>query len=126
MSGVSGAREFAAAIRHAASDITSGAEKVVEKGALNVKKDLQKQLQGSRSFRGIARSITYDRTGLSAEIGPDKSAGAGGALANIAYWGGSGWGVHSGGTVEDPGEALKREEPFFEKYLMEEAVKSFD
>lgn len=119
----SGAREFAAVIRHAAADITPGAEKVVFKGAMNVKRDLQEKLRASTHFKGVAPSITFDMDGLSAEIGPEKGSGSGAPLAHFAYWGGANGG---GGTVEDPEEALKREEPIFEKHLLELAVKSFD
>lgn len=127
MSGVSGAREFAAVVRHAARGITPDAEKVLFKGAMNVKRDLQEKLRASAHFKGVARSITFDIEGLSAEIGPEKGAGSGAPLADKAYWGGAGWGgVHSGGTVEDPEEALNREAPNLEKWLAEAAVKSFD
>lgn len=127
MSGVSGAREFAAVVRHAARDITPEAEKVLFKGAMNVKKDLQSQMRKSSSFSELAGAITFDIDGLSAEIGPTKAhRGGNGTLgfgANIAYFGGANGG---GGTVEDPEEAGKREAPYFEKWLAEAAVKSFD
>lgn len=127
MSGASELRAFAAQVKHAAADITPAAEKVIAKGAHNIRQDLQAQLRASTHFKGVAGSITYDLDGLSAEIGPDKASGSGGALANIAYFGGAGWGGrHSGGTVEDPEEALNREAPHVEKWLAEEAVKSFD
>lgn len=124
---MSGAREFAAVLR-AAADIAPEAEKVLFKGAMNVKRDLQDKLRASKHFKGVARSITFDVDGLSAEIGPEKASGSGGALANIAYFGGHAWGssVFSGGNIEDPEAALKREAPVFEKHLLELAVKSFD
>lgn len=119
---MSGARGFAASLR-AASDVSGEVEKVVFKGAMNIKKDLQGQLRGSAHFKGVAPSVTFDIEGLSAEIGPERGAGSGAPLAHFAYWGGANGG---GGTVEDPEEALKREIPTFTKHVLEVAVKSFD
>lgn len=84
---------------------------VVNKGALNVKNQMQADMRRSRHFKA-ARWITYDietgAEGITAEIGPVK-AGAGN-LAHIAYFGGRNGG---GGTVRDPEEAMKEEEPRF-------------
>ena len=94
--------------------IPAQAAAVVAKGALNIKNDQQEQMQKSRYFGAVARSINYDLettpTATTAIIGPRKGPGQPGALANIAYFGGAHGG---GGTVEDPEEALKREEPKF-------------
>ncbi|WP_019148472.1 hypothetical protein [Timonella senegalensis] len=115
-------RAFATTVRAAAKDITPDAEKVMFKGAMNVKRDLQKQMRASRHFKGATNSITFDQAGLSVEIGPEKASGSGGAIANVAYFGTS----RGGGTVEDPLEALNREAPYVEKYLLELVVKSFE
>jgi hypothetical protein len=123
VSGVSGGREFAAVVRHAAADIVPAVEKVVFKGAMNIKSEMQSALRGSAHFKGVAPSVTFDIEGLSAEIGPERGAGSGAPLAHFAYWGGANGG---GGTVEDPEEALKREAPVFTKHVLAEAVKSFD
>lgn len=117
-----GAREFAAVIKHAAADITSEAEKVVFKGATNVKKEMQRTISSSTHFKGAAPSVTFDMDGLSAEIGPEKASGAGGAIMNIGYFGGVRGG---GGTVEDPEEPLIRETPNVQKWLADAAYRSF-
>lgn len=93
---------------------------VVARGALNVKKDLQAEMGKSGHFGQLARSIDYDirrasggdAFSVEAEIGPNK-ARAGGALANVAYFGTS----RGGGTVADPREALEREVPNLMDYL---------
>lgn len=77
-------------------------EQTVEKGALELKDQLNANLRASRHFRGAAGSVTYD--GLVAlgsvgfEVGPDKDR-RGGALANIAFFGTS----RGGGTVDMDG-----------------------
>lgn len=117
-------RAFAAELR-AAGDVQPEVEKVLFKGAMNIKKDLQEKMRASTHFKGAAGAISFDIRGLSAEIGPTK--GSPGSLANLAYFGGTGWGgKHSGGTVEDPEEALLREVPAFEKHLTEIAVRSLE
>lgn len=119
-------RRYAASLAAAAESVPREARQVVSKGALNIKTDMQSQVRKSTHFsgRGVAESISYDmREGAGfteAEIGPVK--GTPGDLLNIAYFGTS----LGGGTVEDPGEALKREEPKFAKALadiMAKAVK---
>lgn len=84
---------------------------VVSKGALNVKNQMQRDMARSKYFRA-ARFINYDIESnhghVEAEIGPRRM-GAGN-LAAIAYFGGSNGG---GGTVRDPEEAMKEEEPRF-------------
>jgi len=112
-------------LRAAVADMTSVDSRlrpdvaaVVKKGAQNVKEDLQAQARKSRHFRGFAPGISYDMVDdFEAEIGPAK--GKPGSLANIAYFGTS----RGGGTVEEPGEALQREVPSFEKYLGDIAEK---
>lgn len=92
--------------------------KVVGKGALNVKNTMQQDARRSRHFR-LERDIgydhfTFDGTGLSAQIGPQRR-GAGN-LAAIAYFGGAHGG---GGTVRDPQRAADEEAPRFERALAE-------
>jgi hypothetical protein len=74
-------------------------------------------MASSPSFRGLARSITYDThtdpTGVEVQVGPDKAKG--GALANIAYFGAPSTG--GGATVPDPYLAALAEAPALEKYL---------
>lgn len=97
---------------------------VVEKGALNVKNDMQEKARNSKHFKGMAKGISYDmqqggfgETGVyAAEIGPTK--GSPGALGNIAYFGTS----RGGGTVEHPDAALQREAPKFSEALADLAT----
>lgn len=108
-------RAFAAQLTQAPALVEREARAVVSKGAVNIKDDMNAELAKSKHFKGIAGSVTYDMRSsgafgggaIEAEIGPDHSRG--GALANIAYFGTS----RGGGTVEDPEEALAREEPKF-------------
>lgn len=99
----------------AANGVMPEIRKVVSKGALNVKNQMQSEAAGSRHFK-FASTINYDLTGnavmAEAEIGPRKL-GAGN-LANIAYFGGSRGG---GGTVPDPEGAMNAEASGFESAL---------
>lgn len=119
-----------------AADLASSPERVmrevkqvVSKGALNIKKQLISEAQGSQSFGRVAATINYDLNvdgnSAEAEIGPDKdvatpwgsrrgnrpgSDGSAASLAGIAYFGGSRGG---GGTLPDPIGALEAEGPNF-------------
>ena len=106
-------RALAVDMRQAVRKATGETKKIVAKGALEIKKDLQGQMAGSKHFKGFARGITYDVLdgGFSAEIGPEK--GKPGSGANLGYFGTS----RGGGTVEDPIEALLREAPEVERRL---------
>lgn len=94
---------------------------VIEKAALNIKKQLQAEARKSRHFRQIGSAISYDikvrgassGAEVEAEIGPEK--GSPGSLANIAYFGTS----RGGGTVPDPRGALDAEAPNVERFLGE-------
>lgn len=96
--------------------VQRGVRPVVSKGALNVKNQLAKEMGGSQHFGQIKSSISYDievsGDGVEAKIGPDKGR-AGGALANVAYFGTS----RGGGTVPDPEAALSAEGDNFERAL---------
>lgn len=87
---------------------------VVKKGALNIKKTMQEDLGGSKSFKGVRPAVNFTMSGNAnfsqADIGPVK--GSPGSLANIAYFGTS----RGGGTV-DVENGLKQEAPRFEKAL---------
>lgn len=86
-------------IPNAAYKATSG---VLEKGALDLKDQLNANLANSRHFKGASGSVTYDRKislgSVSFEVGPDKQR-RGGALGNIAFFGTS----RGGGTVDIDG-----------------------
>lgn len=94
---------------HATYEAVRYARPVVQRGAQNIKNQLQSEARNSRHFR-LERDISYDieDDGFAAEIGPEK--GGVGALANIAYFGGANGG---GGTVPDPRGALEAEVPRF-------------
>lgn len=88
---------------------------VLKKGAQNVKEEMAADARGSRHFKGMAGSISYDsdyRVGQPAyEVGPDKSR-RGGALGNIYYFGTS-----RGGGSGDLEKPLRSEGPRLEKSL---------
>lgn len=97
---------------------------VVQKAALNIKTDLQREAQETTHFPGVARSISYDTfavgDGWVAEIGPEIGhprghARAQGSLAWIAYEGTA----RTGPTFPDPSGALEREADAFRRYLGE-------
>ena len=100
-----------------------GVRAVVAKGALNIKNDLRNQANASgiAEARALGRFINYDtkmRPGsVTAEIGPEEqekgSAGHGGSFAFL-YFGNS----KNGPVLPDPGDALMREVPNLEKYIL--------
>lgn len=131
-------RTLAADMRNVTARLSQHVRPVVEKGAVNIKADLQEQARKSRHFAPLARAISYDITGgdkYEAEIGPET--GRPGSLGNIAYFG-AGQGVYragprfaqvayfgtakGGGTVEDPSAALEREAPKFADALADLAA----
>lgn len=111
-------RALSADITKAGAKVLPDVEKVVFKGAMNVKKRMQEEAKSSRSFKGITPSIDFDLTagpnGVEAEIGPRHGPGEAGNLANIAYFGTS----RGGGTV-DFEKPLTEEQPKFEKAIAE-------
>jgi hypothetical protein len=105
----------------AAGVVLRDARAVVEKGALNIKKDAAQRIRGLAHARAYPFSITYDvysgLTGPVAEIGPDKTKRQG-ALGNILEY----------GTVNNPPHphmrpAADRELPRFEKALQDLATR---
>ena len=126
---VDGAREIAVDMRNAEPILARRLKPAVSKGALNIKNDLAAEMRKSKSFGMVAKAISYDLDddGYGAEIGPEK--GAPGSLANIAYFGATGYlygkARHvnpGGGTIEDPVEALHREEQAFADALADIAA----
>jgi hypothetical protein len=95
---------------------------VVQKGALNIKKDAARRISGLRHAPAYPRSISYDShetaTGAWAEIGPDKDKRQG-ALGNLLEYG-------SIKNAPRPhlGPAADAEEPKFVKALEDLAVKA--
>lgn len=108
--------KFAGDLGNAPIAVASDVRPVIQRGALNMKRQLVEEMSSSEHFKGVASSITYDTAvlsdGFEALIGPDPGKG-GGALENIAYFGSS----RGGGTVPDPKGALDAEVPNVEKYL---------
>lgn len=123
-------REIAAlalVFQEAARSSPKAVRGVVSRGALNVKRDWQKAIRGSRHFnrdggtgRGgnADRSVSYDvrvaGTTIDAEVGPDRSRSSQARLLGIAHFGGANGG---GGTLPDPQTFLDREASSFERYL---------
>lgn len=118
---MSGIEIDTAEVRHLAADATRMPGELsrwlrpaVSKGALNIKRAMQADLEqsGNAGIRAVARSISYDLIDgdhtIEAEIGPDKPSGA---LANIAYFGTS----RGGGHTRDPIEPLNEEAEAFQK-----------
>lgn len=111
-------RAFAADLRHMPEALNRHAHEIVERGALNIKNAMVKDMSASTHFKAVASTISYDvRVGgwgdtaaIEAEIGPDRSRGEAAPLANIAYFGSSRGG---GGTVRDPQSALDAERDEF-------------
>lgn len=107
---------FATDLGRVGSKAVREAEKVVFKGAMNVKRGMAQELRASTHFRPIARSVDFDfkssRDGIEAEIGPKHGPGEPGNLANIAYFGTS----RGGGTV-DFMKPFNNEVPRFEKAI---------
>lgn len=115
MSGADELRAFAADLGKIASKALPDTDAVLKKGAQNIKDDLVADARGSKHFKGMAGSISYDSMyGIGHakyEIGPDKSR-RGGALGNIYYFGTS----RGGGTGDLEGP-LARETPNLEREL---------
>ena len=115
-------RELAEDMRHVDSRLAPRLKPILEKGALNIKTQLQAEMRKSTHFATVARGISYEDTSTpgeySYEIGPEK--GAPGSLANIAYFGGGM--MPGGGTVPDPRGALEAEAPRTMQYLASKAI----
>lgn len=112
---------FAADLGRISARALPEVDAIMKHGAGNIKDEMVTDAEGSRHFRRIAPSISYDsdyRIGQVAyEIGPDRARGgkASGAahLANIAYFGGA----NGGGGTLDLDAPLKHEEPQMMKRL---------
>lgn len=102
-------RQFATNLGKIAGSAVKDVDGVLKKGAQNIKNEMQADAYGSKHFKGMAGSITYDSFYLPGRaryvIGPDKSR-RGGALGNIYYFGTS-----RGGGSGDIDKPLRSEEP---------------
>lgn len=124
-------RELSADLRETPARVVREVPRVLEKGAVAIKEQMRAEMAASTHFSGAASSISYSMHdgGTLAEIGPDKRAG--GAIANIAYFGGGAWsgrkrpgpgwqsGPGGGGTVPDPRGALEAEAPNVEREVLD-------
>lgn len=108
-------REFGVDLGKIPHEIVKDVEKVVEKGALNIKKDAAQRISGHPHAPHYPKSISYDvrRTfgGIEAEIGPDKGRMQG-ALGNILEYGTS-----KNAPLPHLAPALDAEEPKYVKAL---------
>lgn len=116
-------RRFSTDLARAAGSAAPQVKAVMVKGAVNIKRQMRAEMKASQHFKGVTPSITYDvkaeADAVEIEIGPDKDV-QGGALANVAYFGGTGWGGSpSGGTVADPQLILDAEALVVERFLGE-------
>lgn len=113
----SGLNDLRAVFAAANAELVPRTRQVLAKGALNIKNDARKKVEGLAHAPHYPRSITYS-TGVTAgvawaEIGPDKDKRQG-ALGNILEY----------GTSKNPpyahlGPALDAEAPNFERYMAE-------
>lgn len=95
---------------------------VVTKSALNTKNIMRKDAAGSKHFKQLARTISYDIKVnsfggdgvIEGEVGP--SGGGAASLAGIAYFGTSRPG---GGTLRKPEDAMLEEAPNFYEFAFQ-------
>ena len=114
---------FAVDLGRAGDKALKDVEKVVFKGAMNVRNGMRKEMASSKSFGALAPTINFDMdvqpNGIEAEVGPAKRSGTAsrglGFGANIAYFGTSRGG---GGTV-DFLKPFEEEKPRFEQAIQE-------
>lgn len=113
-------------LKRAAKVAAAGVKPIINKGAVNIKKQMRKEAFASEHFGPMGGTINFDLfvspDAVWAEIGPDEDVhygkgpkGTPGHLAAMAYFGGLKGG--GGGTVKDPKEALEAEAPNVEKHL---------
>lgn len=128
-------RQLSQDLGRVSNKILPEVEKVVFKGAMNIKKGMQERLRDSTWFAPLARSVDFDMdvtpNGVEAEIGPKSGRGEAGNLANVAYFGSSvgvyrggpkwsqevGRGPGKGGGTVDFMRPLEEEAPRFEKAI---------
>lgn len=100
---------FISDLGSAPGKVHTGIRRILGRGGLEMKKKMQADFSRSRSFRHIARSVTYttnNNLNPSVEVGPDRASSSSAPLAGIAYFGGSRGG---GGTVKEPDYILDAE-----------------
>ena len=107
-------RALALDLEQAAKEKPVEVRKVIQRGALEIKKQMRTEAQGVRHAPKMPSDITYDTeltaTGITAEIGP--TTGDVGSLA-LLYFGNS----KTGPRLKDPVFALEREAKVVEEYI---------
>lgn len=106
------------------AEMAAGARGIVQRGALNIKRDWRRAWSGHAHAPALPYAVTYDteltQGGAAAEIGPDKDKPQG-ALGNLFEYG-------SAKNAPIPGgrPAADAEQPRFEAAAEELAVKVWD
>ncbi len=97
---ITGLTELVADLGRISGKAGSEVDAILKKGAQVLKEEYGAQASRSTHFRGMSGSFSYDSTTrlgeYSYEVGPDKDR-KGGALGNIAFFGGANGG---GGTLD--------------------------
>lgn len=111
-------------LQNAGPKTMAEARGILQKGALNIKKDWQARWQGMSHLPHLARAVSYEtdytKDGAEAEIGPDKGK-LQGALGNVAEFGTAKNAPRPAGMP-----ALNAEAPRFEKALADLAERILD
>jgi len=119
--GVAELRKLSENMGKVAGSALKDVDAVVQKGALNVKKEMAYSAVWSKHFKGMAGAISYDSHYLPGrvryEVGPDKNR-RGGGIGNVAYFGTS----RGGGTL-DIEQPLLSEGPRMQSALADLAAK---
>lgn len=110
---------LAKSFRKIPADMVPKIKGVVEKSALNTKNAMRKDARGSKHFKQLARTISYDVKVrgfggdgvIEGEVGP--SGGGAASLAGIAYFGTS---KPGGATLRNPEDAMLEEAANFYEF----------
>lgn len=120
MNGVTGLDEWIVQLTKAQSGALPAVERVLSKGALNIKQDAIRRISGHAHSPAYPRAIGYDIYHLPgsarARIGPDKQARQG-ALGNILEFG-----TANNAPIPHLAPALDAEGPRFENALADVAA----
>ena len=122
MTGTDGIHELARDLGKLPDRLVKKVENVIPKTGQAMKKRMQSDFRGSKSFKQVAQSIDYevkrlgfgDNAVIQVEIGPNAERSASAALAGIAYFGTSRPG---GATVPDPVVPMRLEAPLFYGFM---------
>lgn len=114
--------QLAADFGKAAGSVVPEIDKVVEKGALNIKNTMVDDAASTGHYKHFSRSISYDRAysvgSVAYEVGPDKGRTQG-ALGNILYFG-----TGHNGPVLDIEVGMRAEAAPLEKNIADVAEKA--